>query len=140
MNKSRTLAMIVALGCGAAAAAPAYAATPAQFGQKCKAAWTGVPGSAAFKAYQPKCVAAAVAATDAATDAGNPTNASLTAGAVTLNGTSTIRIAGSFVLGAFPVMKYTSLSGAFNSTVSASRFTLFAAGVADVSTDPSLRK
>lgn len=76
MNKSRTLAMIVALGCGAAAAAPAYAATPAQFGQKCKAAWTGVPGSAAFKAYQPKCVAAAVAATDAATDAGNPTNSS----------------------------------------------------------------
>lgn len=76
MNRSRTLAVIVAMGCAAVAAAPAHAVTPAQFGQKCKAAWTGTPGSAAFKAYQPKCVAAAIAATNAATNSGNPTNAS----------------------------------------------------------------
>ena len=55
------------------------------------------------------------------TFAGNPTNVSLTAGAVTLNGTNTIHIGGSFVLGTFPVMKYASLSGVFNSTVSAPR-------------------
>ena len=49
--------------------------------------------------------------------AGNPTNATLTAGAVTINGTSAIRIGGTFVAGTFPVLKYTSLSGTFNSTV-----------------------
>ena len=48
---------------------------------------------------------------------GNPTNATLTAGAVTINGTSAIRIGGTFVAGTFPVLKYTSLSGTFNSTV-----------------------
>ena len=49
--------------------------------------------------------------------AGNPTNAALVAGAVTVNGTSTIRVGGSFVVGAFPVLNYSSLSGAFASTV-----------------------
>ena len=75
MNRSRIFAVLGALGCALFAAVPAYAATPAQFGQKCKAAWTGTPGSAAFKAYQPKCVAASVVATDVATDAGNSGNA-----------------------------------------------------------------
>ena len=75
MNRSRTITVIIALASGGVLASSAHAATPAQFGQKCKAAWTGVAGSAAFKAYQPKCIAAAIAATDAATDAGNPTNA-----------------------------------------------------------------
>lgn len=76
MIMSRAFAAIIALGVTAVVSAPASAATPNQFGVKCKAAWTGVPGSAAFKAYQPKCIPAAIAATDAATDAGNPTNAS----------------------------------------------------------------
>ncbi len=49
--------------------------------------------------------------------AGNPTNAAISAGAVTINGTSAIRVSGSFVVGTFPVMKYSSLSGAFNTTV-----------------------
>ncbi len=52
---------------------------------------------------------------------GNPTNAALAAGAVTLNGTSAIRVSGSFALGAFPVLKYGSLSGAFASTVAGPR-------------------
>ena len=48
---------------------------------------------------------------------GNPTNATLTAGAVTINGNSAIRIGGNFVPGTFPVLKYASLTGTFNSTV-----------------------
>lgn len=74
MNRSRTLAVLTAVGCVAVGAMSAHAATPAQFGQKCKTAWTGAAGSAAFRAYQAKCVTAATAATNAATDAGNPTN------------------------------------------------------------------
>jgi autotransporter-associated beta strand protein len=49
--------------------------------------------------------------------AGNPTNAALVAGAVTVNGTSTVRVGGSFIVGTFPVLKYSSLSGSFASTV-----------------------
>ena len=75
MNRSRTLAVLTVLGCVTVGAVAAHSATPGQFGQKCRAAWTGTPGSAAFRAYQPKCVAAATAATSAATDAGNPTSA-----------------------------------------------------------------
>ena len=52
---------------------------------------------------------------------GNPTNAALVAGAVTINGTSAIRIGGSFVPGTFPVLKYGSLSGAFAGTVAGPR-------------------
>ena len=48
---------------------------------------------------------------------GNPTNAALTANAVTINGTSSIRIGGSLTVGTFPVLKYNSLSGSFASTV-----------------------
>ncbi|HWD91441.1 MAG TPA: autotransporter-associated beta strand repeat-containing protein [Verrucomicrobiae bacterium] len=52
---------------------------------------------------------------------GNPTNAPLFANTVTINGTSSIRIGGTFVVGTFPVLKYGSLSGAFNSTVTGPR-------------------
>lgn len=55
------------------------------------------------------------------TVAGNPTNAALMAGAVTINGSSAVRIAGSFSIGTFPILKYSSLSGSFNSTVVAPR-------------------
>lgn len=51
----------------------------------------------------------------------NPTNAALAAGAVIINGTSAIRIGGSFEVGTFPVLKYGSLSGAFESTVDGPR-------------------
>jgi autotransporter-associated beta strand protein len=53
---------------------------------------------------------------------GNPTNVALTAGSATITGTSTIRIGGSFAIGSFPVLKYSSLSGSF-SGVSAPRGT-----------------
>jgi CHRD domain len=73
MKRLRAFTLAVGLGALVVASTPAGAATPAQFGQKCKAAWTGKPNSPAVRAYQPKCVAAARAATNAATDAGNPT-------------------------------------------------------------------
>lgn len=41
---------------------------------------------------------------------GNPTNVALTAAAVTINGGSSIKIGGSFSVGAFPILKYSSLS------------------------------
>lgn len=48
---------------------------------------------------------------------GNPTNAALTANAVAINGTGSIRVGGNFVVGTFPVLKYGSLSGSFSGTV-----------------------
>ena len=56
------------------AAVSVQGATPAQFGAKCKAAWTGPTSGGAFGAYQSKCVIAATNATNKATDAGNPTD------------------------------------------------------------------
>jgi fibronectin-binding autotransporter adhesin len=52
---------------------------------------------------------------------GNPTNAALVANAITISGTSAVRIGGSFVVGTFPVLKYNSLSGTFNTSVSGPR-------------------
>ena len=52
---------------------------------------------------------------------GNPTNAALFANTVTINGNSSIRVGGSFVAGTFPVLKYGSLSGSFNPTVTGPR-------------------
>lgn len=52
---------------------------------------------------------------------GNPNNAALVANAITISGTSAIRIGGAFTVGAFPVLKYNSLSGAFNTSVSGPR-------------------
>ncbi len=44
---------------------------------------------------------------------GNPTQAALTAGAITINGNATIRVGGVFSVGAFPILKYSSVSGTF---------------------------
>lgn len=55
------------------------------------------------------------------TFAGNPTNAALVANVISISGTSTIRIGGSFAVGTFPVLKYNTLSGAFASTVEGPR-------------------
>ncbi|HEX5218144.1 MAG TPA: autotransporter-associated beta strand repeat-containing protein [Verrucomicrobiae bacterium] len=52
---------------------------------------------------------------------GNPTNAALFANSIIINGSSSIRIGGSFAVGTFPVLKYNSLSGAFSSTVTGPR-------------------
>jgi fibronectin-binding autotransporter adhesin len=53
--------------------------------------------------------------------AGNPTNVALSAGAVTISGTCAVRVGGAFVVGTFPVLKYSSLSGTFSATVAAPR-------------------
>jgi len=52
---------------------------------------------------------------------GNPTNAALTAGAVTVGSGSSVRVSGAFSVGAFPILQYGSLAGSFNSTVIAPR-------------------
>ncbi len=44
---------------------------------------------------------------------GNPTNALLNAGAITINGSASIRVGGIFTVGTFPILKYSSLSGSF---------------------------
>jgi len=75
MTRIRTLSLVAAVCAAALAATLASGATPAQFGKKCSAAWTGAKNTAAFRAYQSKCVTAATNATSAATDAGNPTSA-----------------------------------------------------------------
>ena len=73
--KGKWILAIAALGCVALAAAPAGAATKAQFRAKCSNAWTGSKQTAAFRSFRTKCTTAATAATSDATDAGNPTNA-----------------------------------------------------------------
>lgn len=55
------------------------------------------------------------------TTLGNPTNAALVAGTVNIAGSCEIRIGGSFAVGTFPVLKYGTLYGAFNPTVSGPR-------------------
>jgi hypothetical protein len=71
--------MIIAIGLAAtvttaAVAAEAGAATKAQYGAKCNAAWTGKRGTKAFRAYKRHCISAAIAATRAAVNAGNNDN------------------------------------------------------------------
>ena len=73
--KGKWMLAAAALGCVAVAAAPAGAATKAQFRAKCSNAWTGSKQTAAFRSFRTKCTTAATAATSDATDAGNPTNA-----------------------------------------------------------------
>lgn len=73
MSRCRVLMIVVAAGC-AAFAVSAEGATRADFAAKCGSSWTGSKTTAAFRAYQAKCINAAIAATNAATDAGNPTN------------------------------------------------------------------
>ncbi len=56
--------------------------------------------------------------------AGNPSAPALVTGPLTVNGTCTVRVAGSFAVGAFPVLQYSGAiggGGAFNSSVLAPR-------------------
>jgi CHRD domain-containing protein len=62
---------LVACVATAALAADAGAATRAQYGAKCNAAWTGKRGTKAFRSYKRHCISAAIAATRAAHNAGN---------------------------------------------------------------------
>jgi len=71
--------MIIAVGLAAtvataALAADAGAATKAQYGAKCNAAWTGKRGTKAYRSYKRHCISAAIAATRAAVTAGNNDN------------------------------------------------------------------
>ena len=75
MTRYRVLVMIAMVGCAALGVVPAQGATRANFAKKCSDAWVGSRATAAYRAYQPKCTNAAIAATNAATDVGNPTNA-----------------------------------------------------------------
>jgi len=54
-----------------AMAASAGATTPAEYGAKCNAAWTGKHGTPAYRVYKKGCVAAAIAAAKAARTAGD---------------------------------------------------------------------
>jgi hypothetical protein len=54
-----------------AATASASATSPAEYGAKCNAAWTGKHGTQAFRTYKKGCVTAAVAAASAARTAGD---------------------------------------------------------------------
>jgi hypothetical protein len=74
MSRYRVFMIMVAAGCAAFAVVSAEGATRADFAAKCGNSWAGSKTTAAFRAYQVKCINAAIAATNAATDAGNPTN------------------------------------------------------------------
>jgi hypothetical protein len=65
---------LVAAVATASLAADAGAATRAQYGAKCNAAWTGKRGTKAFRSYKRHCISAAIAATTKAHNAGNNDN------------------------------------------------------------------
>lgn len=71
--RTNHVAVLTAL-IGVAVVGVAGAQTPAQYGAKCAAAWSGPKSGSAFGAYQAKCVTAATRATNKATDAGNVTS------------------------------------------------------------------
>src|SRR3954468_14749440 len=62
---------LVAAVATASLAADAGAATKAQYGAKCNAAWSGKRGTKAFRSYKRHCISAAIAATRAAATAGD---------------------------------------------------------------------
>ncbi len=72
--RTRWILAAAALGCSVLAAAPAGAATTAEFRAKCANAWTGSKDTAAYRSWRTRCIKAAKAATSDATDAGNRTN------------------------------------------------------------------
>ena len=65
------LAALMISALSMAAASGAGAATPAAYGAKCNASWTGKRGTVAYRVYKKGCVAAAVAAAKAAQEAGD---------------------------------------------------------------------
>jgi hypothetical protein len=74
---------LVAAVATAAMAGEAGAATKAQYGAKCNAAWSGKRGTKAYRSYKRHCIAAAIAATRAAKQAGNNDDASANKGRAT---------------------------------------------------------
>jgi hypothetical protein len=65
------MAFILVAAVSMTMAADAGATTPAEYGAKCNAAWTGKHGTQAYRAYKKGCIAAAVAAAKAARTAGD---------------------------------------------------------------------
>ena len=108
--KAKWILAIAAIGCVALPAAPAGAATKAQFRAKCANAWTGSKDTAAYRSFRTRCTTAATAATSDATDAGNPT--SVTANSKRSKAACTIQ---------FPLPRRTAAKKkAFNTCVTAS--------------------
>jgi hypothetical protein len=68
------IAVVMVAAVSLAMAASAGATTPAEYGAKCNAAWTGKHGTQAYRVYKKGCVAAAVAAAKAARTAGDNDN------------------------------------------------------------------
>ncbi len=71
MQKKIGLALVLAGAMSLGAVAEASAATPAQYGAKCNAAWTGKHGTRAYRVFKKGCVAASIAAVRAARTAGD---------------------------------------------------------------------
>ena len=71
MRRQIGIALVLVTTVTLAVAVDAGAATRAQIGKKCDAAWSGKHGTKAYRTYKKGCVAAATAAVKAAHDAGN---------------------------------------------------------------------
>ena len=71
MRTRSVISLLLAATVTLVVAADAGAATRAQIGKKCDAAWIGKHGTKAYRTYKKGCVAAATAAVKAAHDAGN---------------------------------------------------------------------
>ena len=71
MRTRLALSVVVVAALSFATATAASAATPAQYGAKCNAAWSGKRGTPAYRVYKKACVAAAVASAEAARTAGD---------------------------------------------------------------------
>jgi CHRD domain len=65
------MASVVVGAVSLALAASAAAATPAQYGAKCNAAWTGKRGTHDYRLYKKSCLTAAISAAQAAQTAGD---------------------------------------------------------------------
>jgi hypothetical protein len=75
MQTKKGIALLVTVAVTLVAAADAGAATRAQYGAKCNAAWTGKHGTKAYRTFKRHCIAAAISASAAARTAGNNDNA-----------------------------------------------------------------
>jgi hypothetical protein len=71
MRRGIGIAVAMVAAVSLAMATNAGATTPAEYGAKCNAAWTGKHGTQAYRVYKKGCVAAAVAAAKAARIAGD---------------------------------------------------------------------
>jgi hypothetical protein len=71
MHAKLVLSLVAAGALSLATTTAAGAATPAQYGAKCNAAYSGKRGTPAYRVYKKACVAAAIAAAQAARTAGD---------------------------------------------------------------------